>query len=367
MSLEDIKKLKEKVKKDPNSKFFVPLAEEYRKNGMLDEAVSVLMTGLTSQPGYTSARVSLGKIYLEKKMAGAAKEEFEKVISAIPDNLFAHKKLAEIYRDSGEKERAVGEYKVVLKLNPFDDDAVANLDALQSAQTSEETAAVPESAPEEFSVQGNEAVEPSTQTAVKPSAELPGEETIKAEEVEVLPSEEPEQPASEDAFEKFKRSIAGQSAGGEDTQTEDVFGEEVISDEDIEEAEKEAMSYAAAFGENDATPFPSPVEIYMEEKPPAAERLPEKPVCRGTGREDKGAYSLKDAELLIAGGNYLKAMSIYRGMLSANPQNKHIMQKVEELRMLLKMLGKDKEAVIDKLETFGGRIKEKRDEFFRSS
>jgi tetratricopeptide (TPR) repeat protein len=353
MGLEDIKKLKEKVKKDPNSKFFVPLAEEYRKNGMLDEAVSVLMTGLTSQPGYTSARVSLGKIYLEKKMAAAAKEEFEKVTSAIPDNLFAHKKLAELYRDSGEKERAVGEYKVVLKLNPFDDDAVANLEALQSAQTSEETAAVPESAPEEFSVQGNEAVEP--------SPELLGEETIKAEEeVEALPSEEPEQSASEYAFEKSKRSIAGQSeGGGEDTQTEGVFGEEVISDEDIEDAEKEAMSYAAAFGENDAMPSPSPVEISMEEKPPAAERLPEK--------EDKGAYSLKDAELLIAGNNYLKAMSIYKGMLSANPQNKHIMQKVEELRMLLKMLGKDKEAVIDKLETFGKRIKENKDEFFRSS
>ncbi|MEK7789333.1 MAG: hypothetical protein AAB283_05390, partial [Planctomycetota bacterium] len=61
MALEDIEKLKEKLKKDPNSKLFVPLAEEYRKKGMLDEAISVLMTGITSQPGYTSARVSLGK------------------------------------------------------------------------------------------------------------------------------------------------------------------------------------------------------------------------------------------------------------------------------------------------------------------
>ncbi len=188
MALEDIEKLKEKVKKDPNSKLFVPLAEEYRKTGMLDEAISVLMTGITSQPGYASARVSLGKIYLEKKMAPAAKEEFEKVISAIPDNLFAHKKLAEIYRDSGEKERAIGEYRVVLKLNPFDDDAVSNLETLQRGHMQEEGITAPESAPEEFSVQGNaapyDAVEPSTQTA--------GKETIRAEEeVEVLPAEEP--------------------------------------------------------------------------------------------------------------------------------------------------------------------------------
>ena len=41
------------------------------------------------------------------------------------------------------------------------------------------------------------------------------------------------------------------------------------------------------------------------------------------------------------------------------------MQKVEELRMLLKILGKDKEAVIDKLETFGKRLKENKHGFFQ--
>ncbi|MCG2813418.1 MAG: hypothetical protein L6245_01925 [Thermodesulfovibrionales bacterium] len=278
MALEDIEKLKAKVKKDPNSKLFVPLAEEYRKTGMLDDAISVLMTGITSQPGYTSARVSLGKIYLEKKMSPAAKEEFEKVISAIPDNLFAHKKLAEIYRDSGEKERAIGEYRVVLKLNPFDGDAVSNLETLQKGHVQEESKTAPEPPTEEFTVQGNaapyDAVEPSTQTA--------GEETIKAEEE----------------------------------------------------------------GEQDTAQPPSSFEVF---------------------KEDKGAYSLNDAEQFISIGDYIKAMSIYKEMLSANPQNQYVMQKVEELRMLLKILGKDKEAVIDKLETFGKRLKENKDEFFRSS
>ena len=353
MALEDIEKLKEKVKKDPNSKLFVPLAEEYRKTGMLDEAISVLMTGITSQPGYTSARVSLGKIYLEKKLVPAAKEEFEKVISAIPDNLFAHKKLAEIYRDSGEKERAIGEYRVVLKLNPLDDDAVSNLETLQRGHVQEESITAPESAPEEFSVQGNAA----PYDAV--------EETLKAEEVEVLPAEEPLKSPHGDEFEEFKRSIAGQgevasaTKAGEDAKTEGVFGEEVISDEDMEEAEKEAMSYATTFGDQDIAQPPSSFEAFKEEKAPVAERLPEK--------EDKGRYSPKDADLFISEGNYLKAMSIYRVMLSANPQDKYVMQKVEELRMLLKILGKDKEAVIDKLETFGKRLKENKDEFFRSS
>ena len=365
MALDDIDKLKEKVKKDPNSKLFVPLAEEYRKTGMLDEAISVLMTGITSQPGYTSARVSLGKIYLEKKMAPAAKEEFEKVISAIPDNLFAHKKLAEIYRDSGEKERAIGEYRVVLKLNPFDDDAVSNLETLQRVPMQEESITAQESAPEEFTVQGNEAVEPSTQTTGKPSTQTAGEETIRAEEGGDLPAEETLQPPHGDEVEEFKRSMAGQGEAAsatkaeEGTQPEDVFGEEVISDEEMEEAEKEVMSYAATFGEQDTAQPLSSFEALREEKAPVVERLPEK--------EDKGAYSLNDAEQFISIGGYMKAMSIYREMLSANPQDKYVMQKVEELRMLLKMLGKDKEAVIDRLETFGKRIREKKNELFRSS
>ncbi|MDP2278829.1 MAG: hypothetical protein Q8K51_11455, partial [Nitrospirota bacterium] len=277
------------------------------------------------------------------------------------ENLFAHKKLAEIYRDSGEKERAIGEYRVVLKLNPLDDDAVSNLETLQRGHMQEESITATESAPEEFTVQGNEAVDP--------SPEQLGEETIKAEEVEVLPAEEPLQPPHGDEFEEFKRSIAGQGEAAsppeadtkaeEGTQPEDVFGEEVISDEDMEEAEKEVMSYAATFGEQDAAQPPSSFETLKEEKAPVAERLPEK--------EDKGAYSLNDAEQFISMGDYIKAMSIYKEMLSANPQNKYVMQKVGELRMLLKILGKDKEAVIDKLETFGERIREKKNEFFRSS
>src|SRR5512135_822178 len=124
MSLKDIAKLKERVDKDPNSKLFVPLAEEYRKEGMLDEAIAVLLSGIERQPGYMSARVSLGKIYLEKGMMNEARAEFESVIKSIPDNLYAHKKLAEIYRDLGEKGLSLRSYKTVLNLNALDDDAI---------------------------------------------------------------------------------------------------------------------------------------------------------------------------------------------------------------------------------------------------
>ncbi len=344
MALEDIEKLKEKVDKDPNSKLFVPLADEYRKMGMLDEAISVLLKGLDNQPGYMSARVSLGKIYLEKNMMAEAKEEFEKVISVIPDNLFAHKKLAEIYRDLGNKERAVGEYKTVLKLNSLDEDAMSNLEMLQSKHIVGETPIESKPIPEELPVP--EPVEV--------------EEATEAEEgISVLPAEEALQSATEDEFEEFKKSVTERGEG-----VEEVIAEEVVSEEEIEEAEKEAISYADIFKEA-KTALPAEdvdkgisFETLLKESEPVAEKPLEK--------EEKPVSNLKEAELFISEGNYSKAMKIYREMLSAEPGNKYVLQKVEELRMLLKMLGKEQDAVIDKLEAFKEGVKKRKDEFLRN-
>jgi tetratricopeptide (TPR) repeat protein len=131
MSSEEIERLREKTEKDPNSKLFVPLAEEYKKAGMYDEAIDALIKGLERQPAYLSARVSLGKIYIERGMLADAMAEFEKVIAAIPENLYAHKKLAEIYRELGDKDKAIREFKTVLKLNPLDEWAATSLSSIE--------------------------------------------------------------------------------------------------------------------------------------------------------------------------------------------------------------------------------------------
>jgi len=127
-----------RVEKDPNSRLFLPLAEEYRKSGMPDEAISVILSGLERQPGYTSARVALGRIYLEKNMIEEARDEFEKVVSAIPDNLFSHKKLAEIYHERRETHKAIHEYKKVIQLNPLDEDAKMSLEEIEGRPVGKE-------------------------------------------------------------------------------------------------------------------------------------------------------------------------------------------------------------------------------------
>lgn len=354
MALEDIEKLKEKVAKDPNSKLFVPLADEYRKMGMFDEAISVLLKGLNNQPGYVSARVSLGKVYLEKNMVAEAKQEFEKVISAIPDNLFAHKKLAEIYRDSGDREKAIEEYRRVLKLNPLDGDVITNLEALQDKPTQP----APEELPVEETAALSEVVEmPAEIAEIEEAVEILSvaesvaeEEMAEVEEGVAIFADvtEEEIPVSVqmDELEGFKKGITEHNE-----EVEEVVAEEVVPEEDIDigETEKEALAFVDMFKEKDSV---------VEKKEPLIEEPSEKEV---TPVDD-----LKDAELFISDGNYSKAMKIYRGMLSIAPDNRHVLQKVAELKMLLKILGKEHDIVIDRLKAFEEGLKKRRDDFLRS-
>jgi hypothetical protein len=61
----EIAKLGERYNKEPTSKIFVPLADAYRKNNMIDEALEVLNKGLEYHPQYALAHLILGKCYFE--------------------------------------------------------------------------------------------------------------------------------------------------------------------------------------------------------------------------------------------------------------------------------------------------------------
>lgn len=116
----ELVKLADKFRKDPASKLFFPLAEEYAKAGRTDEAIELLRTGIKAHPDLLGARVSLGKALLAKGRHAEARAEFEQVIVANPDNIMAHKKLASIYVRAGDKLRAVASCQAVLAVNPSD-------------------------------------------------------------------------------------------------------------------------------------------------------------------------------------------------------------------------------------------------------
>ncbi|MBE0425820.1 MAG: hypothetical protein IBX72_04130 [Nitrospirae bacterium] len=369
MAFEDIERLKEKITKDPNSKLFVPLAEEYKKAGMFDEAIDVLIKGLERQPGYLSARVSLGKIYTERGMLNEAKDEFEKVTSSIPDNLYAHKKLAEIYSDLGEKDKAVNEFKAVLKLNPMDEWATASLAEMEETKihTEEQTVEKTEEDILEEEIPVKEGIEEETEEL----AEL----HLSEENIELL------EPASEEVEELIEEQ--------ENISNIVIADEELEFEESSPEPDKEKEAAETLFDipvtEEDLNSMKAPEEAIEEVQETLSEghaeiieeisEVEEELSFEGLQEETElvaeeeaiPPLNLSDADPHILQGNYTEAMNVYRKLLSLEPENKQVLQRVEELKALLKLLGKDKEDLIARMGNLLEGIKRRRDEFFGSS
>ncbi len=421
MALEDIERLKEKITRDPNSKLFVPLAEEYKKAGMYDEAIDALTKGLEQQPGYLSARVSLGKIYIERGMLAEARDEFEKVISAIPDNLYAHKKLAEIYRELGEKEKAIQEFRKVLKLNPMDDWAATSLAALQKNQEPEIPAA---------SIGDAEAPHPEEPPA--PAAELPSESPAYGDkdlwdippeiEDEVEEEQPPELPLTAKDMEitetlmkdeEMHEEKPGEISDDEDTADLTAVSTEIAGElseeegwdkvhEESPEEEEEIDLWKEPSGEGEElsgadetaeTPM-SREDLELWKSLKEAEDASDEPVLEAIETEEESfsfddilqeaepAGAITDTEVVVEervpeetgdmiseadrsvrDEKYTQALSIYRKILASEPDNRQALQRAEELKALLKLLGKDKEELIERLENLLQGIKKRRDEF----
>jgi tetratricopeptide (TPR) repeat protein len=361
MALKDIAKLKEKIEKDPNSKLFVPLSEEYKKEGMLDEAINVLLSGIEKQPGYMSARVALGKIYLEKEMPKEAQGEFEQVIKAIPDNLYAHKKLAEIYRSMGHTEQAVRSYKTVLKLNAMDEDAMINLSELESSESEPADKKTPASPPE----------------PARPifTDEVPSEAADEHMHPESFSDEKvmPE-PIKEGELAAFHSAIFGGASADDSTAPEDMPisnynapGDTAAAIANTAETETAEEDEAGVFELEEPQDeefyektFSAPEEI-------TEEILAEPETVKPAEPLKKTEAVLSDGDKFISEGSYVQALSLYRTLLAAAPGDKKVLQRVEELTQLLKMMGKGKEALVEQLNNLLKGINNKRDEFFRNT
>lgn len=103
------------------------MADAYRKQGNLQEALSVCKKGLEKHPSNTSARVVLGRIFKEQGKVEDAASEFRKVLEVDPENLMAHSSLGSIFMDKNDYQAAIEEYQKILTLNPDDEETQSSL------------------------------------------------------------------------------------------------------------------------------------------------------------------------------------------------------------------------------------------------
>jgi tetratricopeptide (TPR) repeat protein len=127
-----IDELRRRLERDPGSRLFAQLAEEYRKAGQHADAVRVARTGLAQHPSYPSARLTLGRALLDSGDAAGARVELEATLHEAPDNILASRFLGQALEALGELGPALVQLEKTLKMAPGDRQLAGQIAALQS-------------------------------------------------------------------------------------------------------------------------------------------------------------------------------------------------------------------------------------------
>jgi tetratricopeptide (TPR) repeat protein len=167
----EIDRLAVQLAKNPRSKVFMPLAEEYGKAGMWQEAAGVLEDGLTLYPGFITAMVALGRVYDQLGQATKAKAILEESVRLSPENLRAHRTLMKIYQSQGLMESALQSCSLILAINPRDEEALSIQSALSGpqAQKKEPATPAPSELPKSMKGEPETAPDPTDQIGERPA------------------------------------------------------------------------------------------------------------------------------------------------------------------------------------------------------
>ena len=121
-----------RFQEDPTSRIFAPLAEAYRKAGLVNEAVDIAREGLRIHPGFVGGRVALARALFDQQKFEEVIQELSTIIHDAPDNLAAQKLLGESCLMTGRLAEALGAYKMLLYYNPRDGETGRMVQELES-------------------------------------------------------------------------------------------------------------------------------------------------------------------------------------------------------------------------------------------
>lgn len=337
----EIVKLTDRLAKDPKSKLFVPLAEEYKKAGDVEMAIYVLTEGLKNNPSYVTARSILGRLLFEKGDLDGSYKELEEVVKAIPDNLLSQRKLGDICILQNKPDEALRHYRSVLSLNPRDNEIASMISDIEAGR--DVKTRIPQPAPQPSpaeEVKPEASQQPQTAPAQQPKAvpagpqaaplaapvsRAEGPKSVKAPVVAAAPvprpaggAEEPEEVLVVESLDAERPDRKLSAAGL------DFLSEQPQEDTYASSAEEPAGVFA-------------PAEQVREELPPS-DQVPAGPKETETREEaaDKSDDFTTDtlAELYIAQGFYEKAIDIYDRMLADNPDSRGLREKLERVRSM---------------------------------
>lgn len=314
-----IDELRARLKADPKSRLFYPLAEELRKIHQLEQAEEILREGLQSHPTYLSAWISLGRVLRDRSRDHEAVEVLKRALSLDAGNVVAAKLLAQAYLGVGDKVEAIKKFKLVYALMPADSEVEVEIERLDRELNPQNYAPLPvEAAPpieSPFGLSG-EPADADSPEAVPAIADVSRFDMTDSHPFTV--EEEPFGSTSEAALSSLLDSGAPEAAPFPASVEPAIVEPGVAADLPglVEEA---AVPETEPFGDISAAPFDEPssaaevVSASDEEREPdydeAAE--PSTPI----------PATLTMAQLYESQGHDAQAAELYRQILEQEPDN----------------------------------------------
>jgi tetratricopeptide (TPR) repeat protein len=178
-----IEELEKQFNENPR-RVFARLANEYRKTGDLELAIDICRTHIPQQPSYISGYIVLGQALFETQQLDDAKSTFETALGLDPENLIALRQLGDIARVLGDADTARAWYQRLLEVDPQNEEAAAQLQALPAPTPPSTPREAPSSELDEFGwreinpASAAVAEEPAAEPSAEPAAALPEVESL---------------------------------------------------------------------------------------------------------------------------------------------------------------------------------------------
>ncbi len=363
----EIDKLEARFRDNPKGRNFAPLADAYRKAGLIDNAIDLCQNGLKLHPDYVSAYIVYARCLVDKKDDATALGVFKQVLGLDGENIIALRGLAELAERNGQYEQEVEWLSRLLNADPMNGDAA---EALARAKRKAGTSATTPMTKPDFAVEHEEPEPVELGKSSRPSTAAPEVENFenpisfnpnahaaaKAEGLEVqedveLNPQQIEQVEIEGLartqyegsgmFKLDAREPADAPAGSAppldlDDALPQVDLPLIMPDDEIRAP----------------APQPPPAPVPPPRPPPAAARVPQPPPPPSPPPPPPAAVALSDddgaadtatlsqaepvltetmAELYLKQGHQQDALRVYQALLSQRPNDAKLRSKVERL------------------------------------
>jgi tetratricopeptide (TPR) repeat protein len=327
-----IEELRKKFDENPR-RYFAPLANEYRKAGDLQQAISICQAHLPQQPGHMSGHIVYGQALFEARQFDQARTVFETALALDPENLIALRYLGDIAFELGDRGSARGWYTRVLETDPRNEEIAALMAAMGEERSTRDSgpSAAPAAAPEPSA-----AAQPTRETAAGAEAAAAPASAAAGEPTGATAAEAP--------------AGTPPSAGNADAELEKLFSRPPQSAPPGPTADSSAppaaapsaFSPVAGFGGGAAADAPPS----LEQSAPSinvptfdAQRGDDAPLQNppsldrgGDGASATGGFVTETmAELYLKQGFHDRALAVYEQLVAQNPHDRALRERMERV------------------------------------